>query len=566
MNESRRTRTFNTVYAKLSFLDESLNFRTSFNFDLGFKRKGIFEGIYPGVSGVSYAELENSIKSDYTFQNVLTYTEDIGTIHRLNFTLGNEIIYRRTEEHFSSGFDLSFPNSQWYAIGTAQQNVLTTSGLVESALSSYFGRIHYSLLGRYLFQVTGRFDGSSRLAKGNKWDFFPSASFAWRVTDEPFIPQQNILTSLKIRTSYGVAGNQAVQPYSALGTVTEQPIYYEFGISETPYNGFRTGRTANTELGWELTTSLNFGMDFELFDGRISGSVERYLTQTRDVLQVQSLSPSSGIPNTTDNVGESQNKGWEAMLSANVLSIGAFKWNTTITFYSNKEQITLLASGVEQDLLNGWFVGQPFEVYYDRKAIGIWQLGEEEQAAEYGLSPGDIKFEDIQGTEDDRQVIGTPRPKWNGGFNNTFTYKEFDLSILTFARIGQTIRDEVMSYFSVDGLTSSMALDYWTPFNPSNTTPRLDPTRTLSGYQGLRALEYTDGSFVKIRDITLGYNVPTEYTKVIGVSSVRVYATVKNAFIFGKYYDGGNRYDPELKGDIEIPMPRLFAGGLNVVF
>lgn len=576
LRETRKGRTFSTIYAKVDFFNKALSFRSSLNFDLDFEREGRFDGVYPGVNGISVAEARTAIGTDYTIQNVFSYNKQVGRLHQLNLTAGSEIISRRTETYRGYGEDLGLANSQWYSLGSAGQNVTLALApgeypLVESALVSYFGRFHYSLMDRYMFQFTGRYDGSSRLARGgNQWDFFPSASFAWRITEEPFFPTQPILSDLKFRAGYGLSGNQAVDPYSSKGTVTANPLFYEFGLSEAQYNGYRTQTNENLNLGWEITEAINIGFDFEMLDGRLQGSVERYFTNTEDVLQNQSLSPHAGITSITANVGNTRNDGWEVTLNSRIISTTDFTWNTGLTYYTNNEEIVSLASGVEQDLLNGWIVGQPLDVFYDRKAIGIWQLGEEDAAAEYGLKPGDIKFADLNDdkvyNDLDRVVLGTSRPDFTFGFNNNFTFRDFDLSILAFARWGHTIRDEVLSHFSVDGLENSMMLDYWTPFNASNTTPRLDPQRTRSGYHELRALEFVDGSFIKIRDITLGYTLPGSLSNNLKMRKLRIYATVKNAFIFSEYYDGGNRYDPELRGDIEIPMPRLFAGGLNVTF
>jgi TonB-linked SusC/RagA family outer membrane protein len=567
-SEDRFINAFSTFYLNFNLM-KNLSFKTSFNLDLDLIREGDFTGVWEGINGTSTGEAKQTIGTDYTWQNVLSYDKNFRD-HGIIFTLGNEILYRRNEKYSSYGQNLTIPNSQWYNLGGAStDSYQITSYLEEEKLVSFFGRLHYGFKDRYLFQFTGRYDGASQLAPENQWNFFPSASFAWRINEEQFLQGVDLISNMKLRLGYGVTGNQAVDPYAHFGLITEDPLYYEFGIGNTPFNGYRTRSNTNNDLTWERTSAYNIGFDFGILDNRIQGTIEVYQTETDELLRERKLSPSSGITEIVANIGSTRNQGFELTLNTKNINTGGFTWDSDITYFRNTEEITALEDGVEQDLLNGWFVGYPVDVYYDREKIGIWQLGEEEQAALYGLKPGDIKVRDINNDSTyndlDRVILGNPRPKYTIGFNNRLSYKNFDFSFYIYARMGQMIQDDVMSTYAPNGLENGMELDYWTPYNPTNETPRPDPNRTRSGYSELSSGTYTDGSFVKFRDITLGYNFPQPILDKMFISKMRIYVTARNPIILGEFYNKG-RWDPELEGAIDIPMPKLFAVGLNVTF
>ncbi len=575
LRETKSMRSFTTFYAVFKLFNDALTYRPSINVDLESKRRGTFEAAYPGINGLSNATVKNTLGYDYTIQNILTFDKTYGD-HSINVTGGSEIIARRNEVYYTEVQDLGLPNSQWYALSTG--NVLSLISPSESdnpplrdtRLVSFLGRAHYSYKGKYMVQFTGRYDGASQLAPGNKWAFFPSLSLAWNIADENFLAGVPAITDMKLRASYGISGSQAVKAYDSKGSVTGYPLLYEFGVSEQQYNGFRTDTNENNALSWENTTAVNIGLDFGFFSGRLTGNAEVYQNRTEGVHQTVTLSPHAGITSVVANIGTTEGRGFELSLNSVIIDNDDFTWNFGVNYFTSREEIVELAGGVDQDVQNGWFVGYPLDVHYGKRFTGIWQEDERDEAALFGLTPGDMKFEDINGdtlySAEDRVILGTPRPDWTLGINTSVEYKGFDFTVLVFTRWGQMIRDRAMSSFSVDGLNNGMNHDYWTPFNPTNSYPRLDPRRTLSGYGDLRDLEFTDGSFVKVRDITLGYTVPQNVASRAGMSKLRVYLTVKNAFIFSDYYDGGNRYDPELKGSIDIPMPRLYAGGLNITF
>jgi len=389
------------------------------------------------------------------------------------------------------------------------------------------------------------------------------------------------ISNLKIRFGYGTSGNQSVGPYSSLGSITNYAMNYEFGVSETAAIGYRTG-SLKTNSKWEKTSAYNIGIDFGLIKNRISGSIELYQAKTTDILQEVTLPPTSAVTQVVENIGETESKGIEVSLRTVNISTADFNWTTDITFASNSEEITLLAGGVTQDVANGWFVGEPLTVFYDWNKIGIWQLDEAEEATMYRAEPGAIKLEDIDNNDTindaDRMVLGSSKPKWTGGINSTMKYKNFDLSVFFYARMGQMIKDNVIGLWSPDCRENSIERDYWTPNNPTNEYPKVDPNQTRSGWSQQTVLQYVDGSYIKIKDITLGYTLPQNITSKLMMSSFRIYVTAKNAFVLGKYFSQG-RYDPEAvnrdpDADIEdrgisnigFPMPKMFAIGANINF
>ncbi len=571
LNQIYQTDIFSTFYAQLSLLD-GLTFRSSFNFDLGFNRNGFFQGEYEGLDRLSTANVYMSSGYKWTWQNILTYDKTFGGDHHLIITGATETVYARVERSYQGATNLLLGTSWWWTLSSGQQDLLIAPPgdegflqLRENQLASFIGRIHYGFRDKYLVTLTGRYDGASQLAE--KWDFFPSASVAWRISEESFMSNVEAISNLKLRFGYGVTGNQSVAPYAALGSIIRTPLYYEFGAD--PYLGYRTGYLDNPDLTWETTKAVNLGVDFGLFRNRVSGTVELYQTQTIDLLQNRTLPPTSAVTEITQNVGETRNKGVEVTLRTVNISTNEFNWSTDLTFAANTEEITFLVGGVEQDIGNGWFVGYPVSVYYDYEKIGIWQLDEEEQASIYGRQPGMLKLNDVNNdsiiNDQDRVILGTPRPKWTAGLNSTMRYRGFDLNIFVYARIGHMVSDGIERQWAPDRRENSMMRDYWTPNFPTNDYPRLDPGLTRSGWAEASTLTYKDGSYVKIRDITLGYTLPSEITQKAFINSLRVYVTLKNYFAFGKYYSQG-RYDPEYRGALSKPIPKMLAFGANFTF
>lgn len=570
LNEIIQTDVFSTFYAQFNIV-EGLTFRTSFNVNLDFDRNGFYSGEYEGIDRLNTANMSTSDAFKWTWQNIMTYDKTFGD-HHLLLTGATETASSRRERTYQGSTDLLLGNSWWWALSSGQQDLLIAPAgdedylqLSENQLVSFIARAHYGFRGKYLATFTGRYDGASQLAE--KWDFFPSGSVAWRISEESFMDNVESVSNLKLRFGYGQTGNQSVRPYAALGSIIRTPMYYEFGAD--PYLGYRTGYLDNPDLTWETTTAMNIGLDLGMFKNRISAAVELYKTNTSNLLQNRTLPPTSAVPEIVQNVGETMNQGVEVTLRTVNVNSGDFYWSTDLTFAANKEEITFLVGGVEQDIGNGWFVGHPVSVFYDYEKTGIWQLGEEDEAALYGREPGDLKLNDVNGdtiiNDLDRQILGTPRPKWTMGLNSTMRYKGFDLTVFVYARFGHMVSDQIETQWSPDRRENSMQRDYWTPNFPTNDYPRLDPGLTRSGWSEATTMRYKDGTYIKISDITFGYTLPAKVTTRVHVQSARFYVTLKNYFAFGKYYSQG-RYDPEYRGAMGKPIPKMLAFGANFTF
>jgi hypothetical protein len=369
-----------------------------------------------------------------------------------------------------------------------------------------------------------------------------------------------VLSDLKLRASYGIAGNDPSGPYATQTTLTR----IAFGFDEVAYPAYTFSRNVgNTELGWELSATQNLGLDFGLFNGRINTSVDYYDTRTSDLLLDRGLPPTTGVTTVKQNIGKTRNRGIEIALSSTNVRTENLTWSSNLTFTRNKEEITeLVTQG--NDIGNGWFIGSPISVYYDYEKLGIWQTSEAEAARALSPTqlPGEIRVKDQNGdgkidAVNDRVILGSPRPKWSGGFDNTIKFKGFDLNFLLYARVGSMINSDRYARFDQQGVGNSTAgLDYWTPENPTNDYPR--PNKN-AGLKYLSTLGYRNGSYARIRNVTLAYNVPVGKLNWKVIRGVRVYATAKNLATFTKL-----DYDPERGGSENFPMTKLFVFGLNV--
>jgi TonB-linked SusC/RagA family outer membrane protein len=413
--------------------------------------------------------------------------------------------------------------------------------------------------------LTGRADASSVLSKENRWAFFPSAAAAWRVIDEGFMSSQRVFDDLKIRVSYGVAGNAAVKPYSTQSGLILIP--YMWNEQSALAYGLDP-QTGNPDLNWELTATQNIGLDMAFLNNRIMASVDYYDSRTKDLLLLRSLPATSGVVRVVQNIVKTRNNGIEVLLKTVNVRSSDFTWSTGISFTKNKERIVELV-GKNDDVANKWFIGSPVKVFYDYQKIGIWQLPDSTLAKSYAtnLKPGDIRVNDLNNDKSftaakDRMVVGAEVPDFSVGFSNDFSYKNFDLSIYVFARRGQMFESDYAGKFEPNAIENGARVDYWTPDNPTNDYPRATLDFSRSSMPFATTLIYKDGSFIKIRNITLGYTLPPSLTKKFGLASLRWYVSAKNYFTFSKVKD----YDPEGQGSFERPLTKLIMTGLNIEF
>jgi TonB-linked SusC/RagA family outer membrane protein len=428
------------------------------------------------------------------------------------------------------------------------------------------GRLNYSFNDRYLLQATLRADGSSRLSEGHKWDYFPSMGLAWRISEEPWMKKAGWLSNLKLRATYGVTGNTSVDAYQTQGALAQTT--YSWG--ETLAQGYRLNGIPNPDLKWETSATFDGAVDFGLFNGRLSGSVDIYRTNTSNLLMSRQLPSTSGYTSILANIGSTRNTGIELNLSGVIVdNPQGFNWTVDLVWSKNKEEIVELSSGKVDDVGNRWFIGQPVSVYYDYKKIGIWQTEEAETAAKYGYVPGDVKVEDRNNdgaiNADDRVILGASIPKWTMGVTSRMEYKGVDFSFFVFTRQGSTIQSNFhQATNQLFGRYGNLNVDYWTPTNPTNAYPRPNATNANGTVLG-SALTYFDGSFVKIRNITLGYTLPKAWTGKASISNLRVYVMADQPWIFSKY----EGFDPE-KNDgylsYYVPSNKSLLCGINITF
>jgi TonB-linked SusC/RagA family outer membrane protein len=546
-----------------------LSIRSTFGANFGTSEAGSFYGrnTIDGRGANSQASITNNQYRNLSWENVLTYKKDIGEQSLTVTGVASYLSFNNTSS-YAGGANQVLPSQSFYNLTSANQNPFQGSGFAENKLISFTGRLNYSWKGKYLLTVTGRTDGSSKLAAGNKWAFFPSTGLGWRIIDENFMKNQKAVSELKLRGSYGISGNDVINAYATQNTLTPLQFSYNETSAAPAYTISPT--IGNQDLKWELTNTFDMGLDFGFLDNRITGSIDYYDARTRDLIFPYTLPLFTGVTTVNRNIGKTRNRGLEVALTTQNLRGHAFTWSSTVTFAANRETIVELPNGnvIADDYRNSLIQGQPAQIYYDYKKIGIWQLGEETEAAKFGAIPGDIKVADLSGPDGtpdgrispaDRTIIGSRVPKWTGGFSNDFRYKGFDLNVLLVARVGQWISSDYYAKFVRSGSSNSAIVDYWTPENPTNDYPRPNATRTLNY---VTTLTERQASFAKIRNVTLGYTLPKALTGKIGIDNARFYVSGKNLYTFSSLKD----FDPEGEGVIDRPLNRVFVVGLNVGF
>lgn len=554
INEDTRTRVFGSIWAELE-LAPGIRLRSNFGPDLTYRRDGYFAGSNSDdhrASGNASATVYREQELAYTLSNFLTVDRVIGGDHRVNTTLLYELQHADESDNYISVSQLPYEHQRWENVGSAGQINEVDSSLEEWLLQSWMGRVNYSFRDKYLLTLTGRLDGSSRLADGNKYDFFPSIAFAWRLSDEPFMAWLagpggsgqggGLFDDLKLRVSYGLTANTSIDPYRTQGGLARTTYSFEGGGAF----GYRPNQLPNPELGWEKTRSLDVGLDFSTLGGRISGTADYYVQNTYDLLLDRQLPITSGYGSVLENIGETRNSGIELSVSTVNVDRDGFRWSTDINWSVNRNEIVSLFGEQEDDVGNEWFIGEPINVYYDYDFIGIWQQDEADEAASYGQAPGEIKVRDVNGdgqiTGDDRVILGRHErhPAWTGSLNNRFQIGAFDLSVLAVARWGYLLDSDFHdNYNTLFARYGNIDTDYWTPENPSNVDPRPNADQERPLYNSSR--QYKDGSHVRIRTISLGYTVPESVVRRIGGESLRLYATAQDPFLFTSY----EGFDPE---------------------
>lgn len=571
------------AYLELTPL-EGLTFRSNFGSSLNNSRQGEYYDKDSYTRRNERTSISSLTTENYRFfhwDNILTYNRDFGD-HSVTLTGITSYTQGESDDSYAIGLNQQLASQGYYNLeGTDLTSREIGSGFTRTRTMSYAGRINYSYKGKYLLTVTNRVDGASRLSSGKQWASFPSVAVAWHISDEAFMSNVESITLLKFRASYGLAGNSGIPAYGTQSIVYAAP---NMGFGDVPAPMYRfAGRIGNPDVGWENSATTNIGLDLGFFKNRLNATVDVYNTETTDILFPRTLPQSTGVTEVFENIAATRNQGIEVSINSVNVKNDNFSWNSTVTFTKSKNEITELVDG--EDIINSndperesLLLGHPVNSFYTYKKLGIWQLDEAEEAANIHFAgptgptfaPGDIKIEDINGDgvitpADDRQFIGSTVPDWYAGIRNSFRYKAFDLEIFLFARMGQTIDAEFLGRYNPEGTNGTLAtFDYWTPENPTNDFPR--PRRSsLSGIAGYQSLTFIDGSYFKIKNISLGYNLPTSLSERISVANIRLYATGTNLFVLSKS-DLLDNYDPEGGGADSYPINKQIVFGINIDF
>lgn len=565
IDERRRNRIITSLYFEAKLL-EGLRYRTNFGYDYRNTREGGFQHSMssPRNGSSSAAQYSGSLASGFTVENLLFYNKTFKNNHSLGLTLLQSIQTDRLEVNSARVDNIPYNQQLFYNLGSASNNLGVNSGLTESKLLSYMGRLNYSFANKYALTVSVRSDGSSVLASGHKYAYFPSGAFSWRVSNEKFMDKLTFINDLKLRIGYGKTGNSSINPYQTLGSLAITRYVWD----ETVALAFAPNSIPNPLLKWETTGQVNLGLDFSLIKNRLSGTIDLYRQHTKDLLMSRQLPVVSGFGSILQNIGETKNSGLEISLStANILSEKGLKWNSGINFSTNKEEIVQLYNGQQSDIGNRWFVGQPLSVHYDLPFDRIWQEADKEEIARYNANghnyqPGLIKLVDQNGdykiNEADRVILGTTRPKWMGSITNELSYNDFDFSFQFYSTWGQTV--VFNKALRLEGRWNAVNVPYWTPQQPGNTTPK--PSANWENPPDVGTTYYQDGSFIRLKYVTLGYKLPKSVISQAGLNNVRVYVSAQNPYLYTKF-DG---LDPEGGIGYTTPSPKTFIAGINVEF
>ncbi|MBV5312020.1 MAG: TonB-dependent receptor [Prolixibacteraceae bacterium] len=561
-------RTFGSLYGQLDFgtlfpVLKGLKFRTNFGPDIQTWRDGIYDDGKSVIrSGSAYASLEKRQRLSYTLDHLLYYDKTIGK-HGVSMTLLQSQTQFETESSLMTANNIPFSSQKWNALKAVSSLESWSSGITKQSLLSYMARLNYNFTDKYLLTVSGRYDGASVLTEGNKWSFFPSAALGWRMDQEGFMADVDWVTQLKLRLGVGVTGNAAIDPYSTKGRL--EAMFYPYGATSTA-GQLNVTTFANPDLGWEKTKQYNVGIDYSLFNSRISGSLDVYSSHTTDLLLKKSIPSVTGFLDTYANIGETKSRG--ADLSVNSVNVKThdFEWSTTINASFQDNEIVSLANGKQDDSNNGWFIGQSQSVIYGYEAAGVWQESDAAEMAKFNanghtFSTGNVKPIDQNGdykidANNDRVIVGSTIPKYILGLTNTFDYKGFELSVLLYGRMGYIYS---AGGEGLVGRYQQRAVNYWTP---NNTNSDYQKPIYSAGYgdQYYASLGYKHGSFLKIRNISLGYNFPDKVANKLKVSKLRLYVQASNpGFIFNQvpWIDMDLRYHASNRG---------FVTGLSVQF
>jgi TonB-linked SusC/RagA family outer membrane protein len=567
---TQKTRAVGSVYFEVEPI-KGLKLRSDNGGELEFFNVNNFED---GRMGQHYpdgghATKFNGKKRYMQTENTATYQFDINHIHKFTAMAGFSASKYTYENTTADSKNLSAVTG-YHNLGGAQNHGPNASYASASTLTSFYGRVNYNLDDRYLVTVTVRQDGSSRFAPGHQWGFFPSAAFAWRISNEEFMEKQDIFSDLKLRASIGRLGNQNIGDYAYAATISQGGEWSDYVFGGNLATGSVQNTISNPNLTWEKANQIDLGLDFGILKNRIAGTIDVYYKKTTDLLWLVPLPTESGFDNSLTNIGQIDNKGIEFSLTTININTKDFTWRTTGNISYNDNKIAELYGG-KQDVNKSLFVGRHINTYYLLKADGIWQADEAAKAGQYNAQPGDRKVLDLNNdgviNGDDRTFAGISVPKYYGSFTNTFRYKGVELiTFFTYAG-GHMINNSLNRFLNSFSTWGNMSLDYyngyWTPTRPSNRYPAPRVGSAYSNGDGTDA-NLQKGDYLRLRNIELAYHVPANsFLRKISSTGMRVYASVQNAATWTRF----TGFDVESSDNTNpYPNARSFIAGLSINF
>ena len=610
LSENKGIGSYNTLFAELKCpWIEGLTYRVNVGLNFRSSKSGSFTGTginNKDANAVNSGSIYENQTRNWAVENLLTYDRTFAEKHNLNVVAMYSAEQTTYEQTGATAQEIPADYFQYYALDKATgQSNLTGYNYWQSGLVSWMGRVMYSYDNKYMISAALRSDASSRLAKGHQWHTYPAVSAGWNIARENFMENLKWIDNLKLRVGYGETSNQSINPYSTLGGLATRN--YNFG--STYKSGYYVNSLPNPELGWEYSKTWNFGLDFSFFNGRLSGSFEYYTQKTNDILLSVKLPDTSGVSSYTGNIGKTQNKGWEFSLNGIIIdNKNGWNWEAGINVYQNRNKLVELASGADRDEGNLWFVGHPIDVIYDYEYVGLWQKDDPyldilEPGGNVGMikvkyrgdaSKGDFKEDGVTPSRqigpEDRQIMSM-EPDLVGGFNTTIGYKNFDLTVIGSFQIGGKLISAIHSsngYLNMlSGRRNNLDVDYWTENNTGAKYPKPGGIQSSDNPKYGSTLGYFNAGYLKFRTITLGYNFDKlQAVKDLGISRLRLYATVQNPFVLFSPYNNESGLDPETNSwsnentavgysfgshrmpivGYNTPATRNFIFGVNVTF
>ena len=521
------------------------------------------------TGGLGQGEIYFQDDAEWQLENILTYNQKAGQ-HNLGFTFVQSVSKKEYTEFKNKATNIPNDLLGIYGLEAAEINLPTIGGN-DRGLVSFVGRFQYDYASKYYLTLSARADASTVFGNNNKWGYFPAAAIGWNIYREGFLEDVDAVTNLKLRASYGSVGNEAIGPYQSLSTADQRD--YLFGANKR--SGYVPGNyLPNPNLKWETSKTLNTAIDFGFWKNRLSGTFEFYNTRTKNLLVDQALNAGTGYTRMKSNIGEIENQGFELSLNGTIVDRKDFTMNAGISFSKNNNKIVSLygedadGDGVEDDdVANRWFIGQPIDVYYQYKAVGIFQIGENiVNTHQPTAEPGDVKlydrFPDDGTINADDRVITKRDPDWFGSFNFDMKYKNVDFAVDVLTVQG-VIKNNPYLYGYSDGGSlrggfNGVKQDYWTPENQTGNWPR--PTEANDPTY-IWALGHQDASYIRLQNVTLGYTFSKKALSKIKLSNLRVYCTGHNLLTITDFQS----YSPE-KNPNDYPEAVSVIGGIQLSF